>query len=82
MSGIYYRPDFVGQQLRHLQWYPLAPDGSRADPARPDEWAHFGNFLGWLELQGTSANYRYDQAEATEEGVVLKRLAGTAMMTV
>lgn len=50
MSGIYYRPDFVDQQLRHLQWYPLAPDGSRADPARPDEWAHFGNFLGWLEL--------------------------------
>jgi hypothetical protein len=80
MTGIFYRPDFVDKQLAHLRWSPLLPDGTGADPAKSSEWAYFGNFLGWLEVQGARAQYRYDQAQETDEGIVLAARAGSSML--
>jgi hypothetical protein len=82
MTGVFYRPDFVDKQLEHLKWYPLRPDGTAADPSKADDWAYFGNFLGWLEVQGARASYRYDEAQTTAEGVVLTPRASSSMLSI
>jgi hypothetical protein len=81
-AGIFYRPDFVDRQLSHLGWTPLTADGRLADASKPDAWAHFGNFLGWLELDGVRATYRYDRAESSGQGVVLKPLAAASTLAI
>jgi len=79
-TGIFYRPGFVDKQLKHLTWNPLKTDGTPADASNANEWAHFGNFLGWLEVQGARASYRYEQAEQNDTGVVLTPRAGSSML--
>jgi hypothetical protein len=69
-TGVIYRPGFVDDQMRRLDWYPLELDGSRADPGRADDWSFFGNFVGHLELEGLHATSSYDRAVAGGPGGV------------
>jgi hypothetical protein len=80
LTGVFYRPDFVDRQFSHLTWNPLLPDGTRADASKPDDWAHLGNFLGWLEVQGARASYRYDKAVEIDGVVVLTPRTGSSML--
>lgn len=75
--GVIYRPDFVDAQMRRLDWYPLALDGSRADPKVADEFLYFGTFVGHLTLHGLRMTSRYDAAVAGgNNGVRLRPLEG------
>jgi PhoD-like phosphatase len=60
--GVIYRPGFVDDQMRRLDWYPLKVDGSRADPKTADDFLHFGTFVGHLELEGLRVTSTYDRA--------------------
>ena len=62
--GVIYRPGFVDQQMRRLDWYPLTIDGARADPKTADDFLFFGNFVGHLELEGLRVTSTYDRAVA------------------
>ena len=71
--GVIYRPGFVDDQMRRLDWYPVRIDGTRADPATADEFLFFGNFVGHLELQGLHLVANYERATAGgPEGVRLE----------
>ena len=82
MAGIYYRPGFVDDQMRRLSWYPTRADGSAADATEAEEWSHFGNFVGWLELDGVNATYLYDRAVDDSAGVALSTCASSTMLAV
>ena len=60
--GVIYRPGFVDEQMRHLDWYPLTIDGRRADPKIADEFLFFGNLVGHLELEGLRVTSSYERA--------------------
>jgi PhoD-like phosphatase len=62
-AGLIYRPEFVEAQMRRLDWFPINRSGGRGDASKADDWSFFGNFIGWLELQGAHVTYWYDQAE-------------------
>jgi hypothetical protein len=81
-TGVYYRPGFVDEQMRRLSWHPTRADGSAAEASRSEEWSHFGNFVGWLELDGVNATYRYDRALDASAGVQLEPCASSTMLAV
>jgi PhoD-like phosphatase len=70
--GIIYRPGFVDDQMRRLEWYPLRIDGSRADPKTADDFLFFGNLVGHLQFEGLRVTSTYERAVAGgPEGVRL-----------
>jgi hypothetical protein len=62
--GVIYRPGFVDEQMRRLDWYPLTIDGARADPKAAGEFLFFGNLVGHLTLEGLGVTSTYERAVA------------------
>jgi len=56
------RPSFVEDQRRRLSWYPLDRDGWRTSFGELDDWNFFGKFIGELNIDAISINYRYREA--------------------
>jgi hypothetical protein len=75
--GIIYRPGFVDDQMRRIDWYPLTIDGSRADPKTADDFLYFRTLAGHLRLEGLRMTSRYDSAVAGgTNGVRLQPIEG------
>ena len=68
--------------MRRLSWHPTRADGSEADATKAEEWSHFGNFVGWLELDGVNATYRYERAVEESTGLTLSPSASSTMLAV
>jgi hypothetical protein len=81
--GIIYRPGFVDDQMRRLDWYPVKIDGSRADPKTADDFLYFGTFAGQLRLEGLRMTSTYSKAVAGgTQGVRLEMLEGGPLRAV
>jgi hypothetical protein len=75
--GIIYRPGFVDDQMRRIDWYPLTIDGSQADPKTADDFLYFRTLAGHLRLEGLRMTSRYDSAVAGgTNGVRLQPIEG------
>jgi hypothetical protein len=77
------RPGFVDDQMQRLRWYPLLTEGALADPNDPDQWALFGTFLGWFEIQGSVLTYRLERAvPGVPDGVRLETVGESTTIAV